>query len=119
MELDEFTTPGPENRLTPIVPAMFTFPIVLLLYSWFLEARLHGIVPTISTLFYGFSLSRRTPPIMDYLVNIFDSRSASAFGAILPLRYIAGAFMPAAASSLYNRLGYRWGNALLAFLCWL
>jgi MFS family permease len=114
-EPDESTTPCPENRLIPIIPAMFAFPVGLLLYGWSLEEHLHWIVPAISTIFCGFSLSTSTTPIMNYLVDIFGDRSASAVGAVLPLRYLAGAFMPIAAPYMYDRLGYGWGNSLLAF----
>ncbi|KAJ6184935.1 Major facilitator superfamily domain general substrate transporter [Penicillium mononematosum] len=109
-------TPRPENRLIPIIPAMVAFPVGLLVYGWSLHYRYHWIVPTIATVLCGFSLSSSTTPIMNYLVDIFGDRSASAIAAVLPLRYVAGAFLPVAAPYMYSKLGYGWGNSLLAFV---
>lgn len=53
---------------------------------------------------------------MNYLVDIFGDRSASAIAAVLHLRYAAGAFLPVAAPYMYSTLGYGWGNSLLAFV---
>jgi hypothetical protein len=53
---------------------------------------------------------------MNYLVDIFGDRSASAMAAVPPLRYVGGAFMPVAAPYMYARLGYGWGNSLLGFV---
>ncbi|RHZ69160.1 hypothetical protein CDV55_104414 [Aspergillus turcosus] len=110
------TMPRPENRLIPIIPAMLVFPVGLLLYGWSLQRHFHWIVPTIATVLCGFSLSSSTTPIMNYLVDVFGDRAASAVAAVLPLRYIAGAFLPVAAPYMYATLGYGWGNSLLAFV---
>lgn len=53
---------------------------------------------------------------MNYLVDIFGDRSASAIAAVLPLRYIAGTFIPVAAPYMNDKLGYGWANSLLAFI---
>ncbi|KAL4797202.1 MFS general substrate transporter [Aspergillus venezuelensis] len=113
---DQEVPPRPENRLIPILPAMIAFPVGLFLYGWSVEQRLHWIVPAFATLLCGFSLSSSTTPIMNYLVDIFGDRSASAVAAVLPLRYVGGAFMPVAAPYMYDRLGYGWGNSLLGFV---
>jgi MFS family permease len=113
---DHGVPPRPENRLIPILPAMIAFPVGLFLYAWSLEKRLHWIVPALATLLCGFSLSSSTTPIMNYLVDIFGDRSASAVAAVLPLRYVGGAFLPVAAPYMYARLGYGWGNSLLGFV---
>ena len=113
---DDSSSPRPENRLIPILPAMVAFPVGLVLYGWSLQERYHWIVPALSTVLCGFSLSSSTTPIMNYLVDIFGDRSASAIAAVLPLRYAAGAFLPVAAPYMYSTLGYGWGNSLLAFV---
>lgn len=53
---------------------------------------------------------------MSYLVDVFGDRAASAIAAVLPLRYIAGTFIPVAAPYLSERLGYGWGNSVLVFV---
>ncbi|KAI9647880.1 hypothetical protein NHQ30_004268 [Ciborinia camelliae] len=106
----------PENRLIPIIPAMIAYPIGLLVYGWSLQKHWHWIVPTLSTTLCGFSLASSTTPIINYLVDIFGDRAASAIAAVLPLRYIAGTFLPAAAPYMNSSLGYGWANSLLAFI---
>lgn len=53
---------------------------------------------------------------MNYLVDIFGDRSASAVAAVLPMRYLMGTFLPVAAPYMYKSLGYGWGNSLLTFI---
>lgn len=108
--------PRPENRLILILPGMAAFPVGLFMYGWSLQAGVHWIVPTIASGLCGFSLSSSTTPIMNYLVDIFGNRAASAVAAILPLRYLFGTFLPVAAPYMYSSLGLGWGNSLLAFL---
>ncbi len=56
-------------------------------------------------------------PQMIYLVDVFGAEAgASALAANTVLRSIAGAFLPLAGPSMYQRLGLGWGNSLLAFL---
>jgi MFS family permease len=95
---------------------MVAFPVGLFLYGWSLEGRVHWAVPAVGALLCGFSLSSSTTPIMNYVVDIFGARAASAVAAVLPLRYVAGALLPVASPYMYDRLGYGWGNSLLAFL---
>ncbi|KAI1123902.1 MFS general substrate transporter [Nemania abortiva] len=113
---DVNATQHPENRLIPVIPALFLFPIGLLVYGWSVERRVHFIVPILSTFLYGFSLSSTTVPIMSYIVDIFGDVSASAVGAVLSLRYLAGAFLPIATPYMYARLGYGWSNTILALI---
>ncbi|KAI1811232.1 MFS general substrate transporter [Poronia punctata] len=90
---DTNAAPRSENRLIAVIPALFVFPIGVLLYGWAVEKRVHFIVPILSTFLYGFSLSSATTPIMSYIVDIFGDRAASAVG-----------------------LGYGWSNTLLALI---
>ncbi|KAI1110458.1 MFS general substrate transporter [Nemania sp. NC0429] len=108
--------PPPENRLIPSIPGIVMFPIGLFVYGWSLQSHSHWIVPALSTALYGFALSSVTISIQSYIVDIFGDRSASAIAAILPLRYLFGAFLPIAAPYLYEGLGYGWANSLLAFI---
>lgn len=73
-------------------------------------------MPTLSTTLCGFSLASSTTPIMNYIVDMFDERAASAIAAVLPLRYLAGTFLPVAAPYMDRALGYGWSNSLLAFI---
>ncbi|KAI1263179.1 MFS general substrate transporter [Xylariaceae sp. FL1019] len=113
---DATSTPRPENRLVAVIPALIVFPIGVLVYGWALEKRVHFALPLASTFLYGFSLTSATLPIMAYIVDLFGNLSASAIGAVLPLRYLAGALLPIATPYMYARLGYGWSNTLLALI---
>jgi hypothetical protein len=51
-----------------------------------------------------------------YLVDAFTRYAASAIAANTVLRSLLGGLLPLAGLRLYNKLGYGWGNSLLAFL---
>ena len=53
---------------------------------------------------------------MMYLIDTYTQYSASAIAACTVLRSICSAILPLAADPLYRRLGYDWGNSLLAFI---
>lgn len=105
-----------ENRLLPAVPGMVILPAALFAYGWTLEKSAHWSIPAVAVALAGFCLSTTTIPIMNFLVDIFGDFSASAVAAVLPLRYMVGTFLPAAAPYMYDRLGYGWANSLLAFI---
>lgn len=54
--------------------------------------------------------------IQIYLVDSYIRYAASVVAAITVLRSIVGALLPLAGLSLYNELGYGWGNSVLAFI---
>lgn len=54
--------------------------------------------------------------MMNFLVDIFGDRSASAVAAVLPMRYLMGTFLPVAAPYMYKSLGYGCAKSLLAFI---
>jgi len=51
-----------------------------------------------------------------YLVDAFTRYAASALAATTILRSLMGALLPLAGRQMYVKLGYGWGNSLLAFL---
>ena len=56
-------------------------------------------------------------PSQLYLVDLFGSEAAaSALGANILLRSLAGTFLPLAGPHMYSKLNYGWGNTLLGFL---
>jgi hypothetical protein len=54
--------------------------------------------------------------IMTYLVDTFEEWAASAMAASTILRSIIGALIPLAGESMYDAMGYGWGNSLLGFI---
>lgn len=113
---DEEAKIQPANRLLAAIPGSVLLPVGLFIYGWTLEKRSPWIAPIIGTGITGFSLATATIPTMNFLVDVFAQRAASAIAAVLTLRYIIGTFLPVAGPYLYERLGYGWGNSVLAFI---
>ncbi|KAB8255069.1 major facilitator superfamily domain-containing protein [Aspergillus pseudonomiae] len=105
-----------ERRLMPALPGMLILPTALFMYGWTLQTKVHWMAPAVATALAGFCLSTATIPVMNYLVDVFGDKSASAIAAVLPLRYVLGTFLPVAAPYMYGRLGYGWANSLLALV---
>ena len=51
-----------------------------------------------------------------YLVDAYAVSAASATGASTIIRSFCAALIPLDANPLYEKLGYGWGNSLLAFI---
>jgi hypothetical protein len=54
--------------------------------------------------------------ITTYLVDEFVPYAASALAASVIIRSIMGAVIPLAGRQMYAKLGFGWGNSLLAFI---
>lgn len=106
----------PEYRL-PLLPLGAIFiPVGLFIYGWTAEKKVHWIVPIIGTAFVGVGNILVFFSIQTYLVDAFTIYAASALASNTIIRSIVGAVLPLAGLSLYDKLGYGWGNSLLAFI---
>ncbi|CRG89867.1 putative transporter C1529,01 [Talaromyces islandicus] len=107
----------PEGRLKLTLWFSPTVPIGFLWYGWSAEKQTHWIVPILGTLIIGFGSLFVMMITQIYLVDVFGAAAAaSALSAVLITRTIAGAFLPLCGAPLYTRLGYGWGNSLLALI---
>lgn len=112
----EKTGMKPEYRL-PLLPiGAISIPVGLFIYGWTAEKKIHWIVPIIGTGFVGIGNILVFFSIQTYLVDAFTIYAASALASNTIIRSIAGAVLPLAGLSLYDKLGYGWGNSLLAFI---
>ncbi|KAI1164653.1 MFS general substrate transporter [Nemania serpens] len=106
----------PEYRL-PLLPFGAVFiPVGLFIYGWTSEKKIHWIVPIIGTGFVGIGNILVFFSIQTYLVDAFTIYAASALASNTIIRSVVGAILPLAGLSLYDKLGYGWGNSLLAFI---
>lgn len=106
----------PEHRLPPLVVGAFLVPIGLVWYGWSAQNHLHWIVPIIGTGFVGVGTLFAFLPIQMYLVDAFGLYAASAIATNTVVRSLFGATLPLAGGPLYSKLGFGWGNSLLAFI---
>lgn len=108
---------APERRLLLMLWFSPTIAIGFVWYGWSAEKQTHWIVPILGTLIIGFGSLFVMLITQIYLVDVFDAAAAaSALSAVLITRTIAGAFLPFCGTPLYSRLGYGWGNSLLALI---
>ncbi|KAI0204356.1 cycloheximide resistance protein [Astrocystis sublimbata] len=106
----------PEYRL-PLLPiGAVCIPVGLFIYGWTAEKKVHWIVPIIGTAFNGIGNILVFFSVQTYLVDAFTIYAASALASNTIIRSIAGGVLPLAGLKLYNKLGYGWGNSLLAFI---
>lgn len=106
----------PEYRL-PLLPlGAVCIPIGLFIYGWPTESKVHWIVPIIGTGLIGIGNILVFFSIQTYLVDAFTIYAASALASNTIIRSIVGGVLPLAGLRLYEKLGYGWGNSLLAFI---
>ncbi|KAI1314110.1 cycloheximide resistance protein [Xylaria venustula] len=106
----------PEYRLPLLPVGAICIPIGLFIYGWPAQYKVHWIVPIIGTGFTGIGNILIFFSIQTYLVDAFTVYAASALASNTIIRSIAGGVLPLAGLSLYERLGYGWGNSVLAFI---
>lgn len=106
----------PEDRLPLMLVSGPLIAAGLFWYGWSAQTHTHWIVPIIGSALDGIGNMMFFMPIMGYLVDAFTVYAASALAANTVLRSIGGALLPLAGRSMYQALGFGWGNSLLAFL---
>ncbi|KAE8209979.1 hypothetical protein CF327_g6094 [Tilletia walkeri] len=106
----------PEFKLPFMCVASPLVPAGLLLYGWTIEYAVHWIVPDIGLFLFGMGMMSSFLSTQNFLVDTYQLYAASAVGAAVFLRSIAGFALPLASPSLYGKLGNGWGNSVLALI---
>ncbi|KAI0890108.1 MFS general substrate transporter [Annulohypoxylon maeteangense] len=106
----------PEYRVPMMVPGAVLIPTGLLIYGWTAEYRTHWIGPNIGAVLFAAGAIICFQCLQGFLVDSYQRYAASAVGAATVLRSLAGFGFPLFAPSMYDRLGYGWGNTLMALL---
>ncbi|KPM40076.1 hypothetical protein AK830_g6501 [Neonectria ditissima] len=109
--------PTPEYRIPYIITGLVPTGAGLLWYAWAAENSVHWAVVDFGVFFFTCGSFMFAQGMMAYLVDEFSStRAASASAATRLWTYILGFAFPIFAPALYEKLGYGWGNSLLALL---
>ncbi|KAI0176143.1 MFS general substrate transporter [Hypoxylon sp. FL1284] len=106
----------PEFRVPMMIPGALLVPIGLFIYGWTAEYKTHWIGPNIGALVFAAGSICSFQCLQTFLVDAYPRYAASAVGAATVLRSLAGFGFPLFAPSLYDRLGYGYGNTLMALL---
>jgi hypothetical protein len=76
----------------------------------------HWIVPIIASAFFGAGIYIVILSVLNYIVDSYQTYSASALAGVILVRNLVGAGFPLFASQMYHKLGLEWASTLLAFL---
>ncbi|KAJ5833215.1 hypothetical protein N7474_001526 [Penicillium riverlandense] len=106
----------PEMRLPLSIVFAFFVPISFFWYGWAVEAKTHWIVPIIGLVPFAFGFVGIFGTLQTYVIDSYPLHAASGIAAITICRSLFGALLPLAGPSMYQRLGYGWGNSLLGFI---
>lgn len=106
----------PEDRLPLLILSGPIIAIGYVWYGWSSRPQVHWMVPIVGSGILGMGNMFFFLPMVGYLVDAFTIYAASAIAASTVLRSIGGALLPLAGPIMYEKLGFGWGNTLLAGL---
>ncbi|KAL4795383.1 major facilitator superfamily domain-containing protein [Aspergillus venezuelensis] len=106
----------PEYRLPILVVGALLIPIGLFWYGWSARSDIHWIMPNIGAAIYSAVTLVEVLCVTGYIIDTYQKYAASAMAAIFVLRSVLAVALPLAAPSLYDNLGFDWGNTLLALV---
>ncbi|PFH46378.1 hypothetical protein AMATHDRAFT_88360 [Amanita thiersii Skay4041] len=107
----------PEMRLPLLMVSSMTLPIGLLIYGWTANARVFWFVPDLGVFIYSVGIGGNWTCMQTYIVDNYALHAASAIAGVVSFRAFAGFGFPLFADKMYSKLGYGWGNSVLALIC--
>ncbi|KAF6828370.1 MFS multidrug transporter [Colletotrichum plurivorum] len=109
--------PGrPEFRVPMMLRGAVLVPAGLLVNVWTAQAKAHWVWPNLGTMMLSAGVIMGFQGIQAFLVDSYQRYAASAIGAVMVLRSVAGFAFPLFGPALYRELDYGWGNSLLALI---
>jgi MFS family permease len=110
-------TPIPEARLySAIIGGFFGVTGGMFVYGWAAYPNIHWMVVTVGLTMVGFGTTTVVISIANYLIDAYSKYAASALAAVGLLENTSIAFLPLAASAMYNNIGFHWASTLLGFV---
>ncbi|MCJ1391464.1 hypothetical protein MMC18_004328 [Xylographa bjoerkii] len=106
----------PEYRVPMMIPGSLLIPIGLLWYGWAGELKAYWLITDIGVGVFATGIIFGTQAMQAYVLDSFPEYTASATAASQFLRSLTAFAFPIFAPSMYQALGYGWGNSVLAFL---
>lgn len=106
----------PEYRLPCLCFSGVGIPIGLVWYGWSAQHELHWIMPAIGSAIFSFSFIAVFQTIQNYLIDMNTRIAASSIASCSIYRSVFGFALPLAATPMYDKLNYGWGNTMCAFI---
>ncbi|KAG8808115.1 hypothetical protein FRC17_004124 [Serendipita sp. 399] len=107
---------SPEARLLPGMIGGVLVPIGLFWFAWTNTPNFHYIIPIMSGIPFGLGTLLIFGSVVAYLMDTYQTLTASAIAASVVLRSVLGALFPLFTSGLFKQVGTRWGASVFAFL---
>lgn len=106
----------PEARMWMARAGAISIPVSLFWFGWTSYPSVHWIVPVIASAMFGAGIYIIILSILNYVVDSYQTYSASALAGVILVRNIVGAGFPLFATQMYNKLDYEWASSLLGFI---
>ncbi|OGE48313.1 hypothetical protein PENARI_c030G05585 [Penicillium arizonense] len=106
----------PEMRLPLCIFFACSVPVSFFWYGWSIQTKTHWIVPIVGLFPFAFGLVGLFATLQTYIIDSYPRYAASGIAAITVSRSLFGALLPLAGPTMYQTLGYGWGNSLLGFI---
>lgn len=106
----------PEFRVPYLISGVILLPIGLVMYGWAAENTVAWPVVDIGAAIFALGSVIVGQTLIAYQLDEFVEHGASASAATRVLSYILGFVFPTFAPKLYDRLGYGWGNSMMALI---
>jgi len=106
----------PEARMWMARGGAFLIPLSLFWFAWTSYPSVHWIVPIIASTFFGAGIYIVILSILNYVVDSYQTYSASALAGVILVRNLVGAGFPLFAQQMYVKMDYEWASTFLAFL---
>lgn len=106
----------PEARMWMARLGAIFIPVSLFWFGWTSYSWIHWIVPIIGSAFFGAGIYIVILSILNYVVDSYQTYSASALAGVILVRNLVGAGFPLFATQMYKGLGYEWASSLLGFV---
>ncbi|KAJ5929827.1 major facilitator superfamily domain-containing protein [Penicillium verhagenii] len=111
-----FEEKKPEFRLPLLMISSTFIPGALFWYGWSAEAHAHWVIPTIAICFLMCGCTLLFQCVTAYSIDTFHIYAASASGALFFVRGLCAFTFPLFGPTMYQKMGYGWGNTLLGLL---
>ncbi|KAK0629174.1 major facilitator superfamily domain-containing protein [Bombardia bombarda] len=106
----------PEDQLPCVIVAAPLITGGLFMFGFTTYPWVHWMVPVIGSGFFGLGTLLAFTGIFTFLVDAYPRYAASALAGNAFVRCSFGAIFPLFGVQMYEKLGYQWASALLAFL---
>ncbi|OJD29520.1 polyamine transporter [Diplodia corticola] len=106
----------PEARMHLARFGTFLLPASLFWFAWTSFPTVHWLAPVAASALFGAGIYVIILAILNYVVDSYQTYSASALAGVILVRNLVGAGFPLFGRQMYERLGWEWASSLLAFL---